>query len=57
MADGTAVDVKFYLNDDTNLSGKAYLDSLSIDVAAEDKANISISLTGISELTLSTLAS
>lgn len=50
MLNGTAVNVKFYLDNTTFLTGSAYVDSLSIDISAEDKANVSISLNGIGEL-------
>jgi|AGTN01.1.fsa_nt_gi Phage major tail protein 2. len=58
MNNGTPVEVKFYLNYDvistnhTYFTGSAYIDSLSFDISAEDKANISISLSGIGALTL-----
>ncbi len=50
MVNGTEVSVKFYLDATTFLTGKAYVESLSVDIAADDKANISISLNGIGVL-------
>lgn len=50
--DGTEVNCEFYLNDTTKFSGKGIIESLSVDLSAEDKGNISISISGIGALTL-----
>lgn len=52
MLAGTKVKAKFYLNDSTYLTGEAYVESLSMDISAEDKGNISISLSGDGDLAL-----
>lgn len=58
MKDGKLVNIKFYLDDGSTsgkivyLTGEAYIESMSIDISAEDKGNISISLSGIGELDL-----
>jgi len=66
MAKGKEVDIKFYLycektpkdNDrgpskkDTYFKGKGFIESLSVDLSAEDKGNISISIAGNKELEL-----
>jgi len=52
MNNGDKVNCEFYLNDDTKFSGEALIESLSVDLAAEDKGNISISLSGIGILDL-----
>lgn len=54
MVAGTKVEAKFYLNDTTFLTGSAYVESLSMDISAEDKGNISISLSGEGDLALTT---
>lgn len=51
MLSGGAVEVGFYLDGETVfLSGTAVIESMSLDISAEDKANISISLQGIGKL-------
>lgn len=54
MVNGTLVDVTFYLDETVKFSGKAYIESMSVDISAEDKGNISISLNGDGELILTT---
>ena len=54
MLNGTSVTVTFYLDETVKFSGTAYIESMSVDISAEDKGNISISLNGDGELTLST---
>ena len=55
----TPVDVKFYLDVDKNVAlyGKAYVTSFSVNISAEDKGGVSISLTGTGELTYSSAGS
>lgn len=50
MHDGKEVKCEFYLDGSTKFSGKGLIESLSIDLSAEDKGNISISISGIDEL-------
>lgn len=50
MHKGHEVDCEFYLDSTTKFSGKGLIESLSIDLSAEDKGNISISISGIGEL-------
>lgn len=50
MHDGEKVVCEFYLNDTTKFSGTGMIESLSIDLSAEDKGNISISISGTDEL-------
>ena len=57
MITGTKIDVKFYLDNDTYLSGKAFVNTFSTNISAEDKGGVSISLTGSGELTLTVPAS
>ena len=52
MIAGTPVTVKFYLSETRFLTGSAFVESLSIDISAEDKGNISISLSGNGDLTM-----
>lgn len=52
MISGTPVTVKFYLSDSRTLTGEALVESMSIDLSAEDKGNISISLSGSGALTM-----
>ena len=52
MVAGTRVKVTFYLDTTVQFTGYALVESLSIDISAEDKGNISISLSGIGELKL-----
>lgn len=52
MVNGTPVQVKFYLDDNTYLSGTALVTAFSVNISAEDKGGVSISLTGTGELTL-----
>lgn len=51
---GNQVNVEFYLDCKsekmTYLTGAAIIDKLSVDISAEDKANISINLTGNGKL-------
>ncbi|MCL2375725.1 MAG: phage tail tube protein [Firmicutes bacterium] len=59
---GETIKVKFFLydkesenangNKDIYFDGEALIESLSIDLSAEDKGNVSISLTGCGKLTL-----
>lgn len=53
MLEGREVEVKFYLSETDRLDGKALVNSFSVDISAEDKGNVSISLTGCGELSLS----
>ena len=57
MIAGTPISVTFYLDDTAEFTGTAYIESMSVDISAEDKGNISISLNGEGELTLTTGAS
>ena len=57
MDNGQTVTCEFFLDDGTNgngagvrFSGKAMIESLSVDLSAEDKGNISISIVGVDEL-------
>lgn len=50
MQGGKEVKCEFYLDGNTKFSGKGLIESLSIDLSAEDKGNISISISGIDEL-------
>jgi len=62
MKDGKDVDCEFFLYcpattgssapEAVKFSGKGYIESLSVDLSAEDKGNISISIAGCGELTL-----
>lgn len=52
MINGILLNVKFFLDDDTKLVGKAYIESLSTEVSSDDKTSISISLAGTGELKL-----
>lgn len=52
MVDGTSVKVRFYLDKDTYLDGTAYVTAFSVNISAEDKGGVSISLTGNGELKL-----
>lgn len=53
MIKGQPVKVRFYLDKDKiYLEGTAYIESMSLDISAEDKGNISISLSGDGELTM-----
>lgn len=59
FAKGEKVTAEFYLVYDkdntaklTYLTGSAIIDKLSVDISAEDKANISINLTGSGKLAL-----
>lgn len=54
MIAGTPVNVTFYMDENVKFSGSAYIESMSFDISAEDKGNISISLSGDGELTLAT---
>ena len=55
---GQKVLLEFYLNDaeskgkSTYFSGEGYIESLSVDLSAEDKGNISISIKGTGSLAL-----
>lgn len=50
MLGGKQIEVKFYLSDTDEIrhyfNGKAYVTSFSTDISADDKGNVSISLTG-----------
>lgn len=48
---GTIVDCEFYLNENVKFAGKGIIESLSVDLSAEDKGNISISISGSGKLT------
>lgn len=54
MVAGTPVQVRFYLDATEDklcfLEGKALVESMSIDLSAEDKGNVSIGLSGIKTL-------
>jgi predicted secreted protein len=50
MHNGDKVVCEFYLNDTTRFTGTGMIESLSIDLSAEDKGNISISISGTDEL-------
>lgn len=50
MHNGDKVLCEFHLNETTKFSGTAMIESLSIDLSAEDKGNVSISLSGTDEL-------
>lgn len=52
MVNGTAVTAKFYLDDGTYMTGKAYVTAFSVNISSEDKGGVSVSLTGDGELTL-----
>ena len=52
MTDGTPVNVRFYLDSETYLDGTAYVTAFSVNISAEDKGGVSISLTGSGELKL-----
>lgn len=62
MVAGKEVKVKFYLEMATKekvgtyLEGKALIEKMSVDISAEDKGNISISLSGIDALEIKTEA-
>jgi len=49
---GEKVTANFYLDENTFLAGDCYVESLSIEHAADGKANISISLAGSKAVTL-----
>lgn len=55
MVNGDEVAVKFYLDSTTYLEGKAVINSFSVNISAEDKGGVSISLTGSGALTLKPL--
>ncbi|MCL2061034.1 MAG: hypothetical protein FWH03_00200 [Firmicutes bacterium] len=50
MHNGTKVVCEFYLNNTTKFSGTGLIESLSVDLSAEDKGNIAISISGTDEL-------
>ncbi len=54
MISGESVTVNFYLDSATYLTGTAIVESMSLDISAEDKGNISISLSGTDQLQLIT---
>ncbi|MCL2797034.1 MAG: hypothetical protein FWD58_03145 [Firmicutes bacterium] len=56
MHNGTKVECKFYLNTTLYFKGTGMIESLSIDLSAEDKGNISISISGVDELEYPTKA-
>ena len=49
---GTEVACEFYLDTGVFFSGSGIIESLSVDLSAGDKGNISISISGSDELTL-----
>lgn len=51
-AAGGEIKVRFYLSaeDNTYFEGNAFIESLGVDLSAEDKGNISISLSGTSQI-------
>lgn len=49
---GAAVEVKFYLDEDTFMSGTAFIESLNTSLASDGAATISISLAGSGATTL-----
>ncbi|MCL2177315.1 MAG: phage tail tube protein [Firmicutes bacterium] len=53
MNSGEPVECEFILNENASVkfTGKALIESLSVDLSAEDKGNISIALSGIDALT------
>ena len=53
MNNGTPVECDFYLDSisDVKFSGTGLIESLSVDLSAEDKGNISISISGCGQLT------
>lgn len=53
MTNGTILNVKFYLDETTYLTGQAYVESLSTEVSSDDKTSVSISLAGTGALTMS----
>lgn len=55
MTNGTLVNVKFYLTENTYLTGQAYVESLSTEVSSDDKTSVSISLSGTGSLTMTTV--
>ena len=50
MHNGNEVVCEFYLDNSTKFSGTGLIESLSIDLSAEDKGNVSISISGTDEL-------
>lgn len=48
---GTEVTCEFYLDSTTKFSGAGVIETLSVDLSAEDKGNISISISGNGSLT------
>lgn len=54
---GKKISVSFYLDSNTYFTGDAIVESFSVDISAEDKANVSISLSGCGELLKSNEAS
>lgn len=50
MHRGDRVACEFYLDTDIKFGGNGMIESLSIDLSAEDKGNISISISGCDEL-------
>jgi predicted secreted protein len=50
---GKEVSVAFFLDGNTKFLGKGFIESLSVDLSAEDKGNISISISGNGALGLS----
>lgn len=59
MLKGEPVNVKFYLSDEkekeTYLEGEGYVTAFSVNISAEDKGGVSISLTGNDQLKLTKL--
>lgn len=56
MNNQTLLDFGFYLNETTYMKGQGYIESLSIDNAADGNAEISISVAGSGAVTLTTPA-
>ena len=54
MHKGNKVSCEFYLDTNIKFSGNGMIESLSIDLSAEDKGNISISISGCDELSYPT---
>jgi predicted secreted protein len=50
LHNGTKLDFKFYLDTSVVFAGVGLIESLSIDLSAEDKGNVSISISGVDEL-------
>lgn len=53
MINGEFVEVKFYLSENKYMTGTALVNSFSVNISAEDKGGVSISLTGQGSLAMS----